>query len=346
MFWEEYIHRWSRDRLQPRRLVCVIDDEKEHELIRASNSSVISVTDSGWVASPERRVIITGTHDQLFSRAMNRGYGVRQPRWSMHFGLLNNDSMWIMKRPEPLWNGLEKLHKKYGAYRVASNISGGRIRSIPIRRLFDSDSGSYTDIEEFMQERPPPIINPPRVSGTGEVWVSLADHLSQTVSIITGICSQIPLGFTPELARAARYHDWAKSHPAFQGALLAGIAEDAEMRRTHWAKRRPRIKLVLNRYFHDLVGGCAMACSATGSHLEAYLVMTHHGKYHCRIPRVSEKLPETPLGGDITEKETSFEMDPKRWARISGSLYDHHGPFVLAYLESLLRAADIRASAV
>ncbi|RNJ76227.1 MAG: hypothetical protein EB830_04680 [Nitrosopumilus sp. H13] len=323
----------------------MIDDEKEHELIKSINDSAISVTDSKWVASPERRVIITGTHDQLFSRAMNRGYGVRQPRWSMHFGLLNNDSMWIMRGIEPLWNGLEELHEKYGAYRVASNIRGGRAQSIPIRRLFDSDSGEYSDIEEFMREKPPPIINPPRVPGTGEVWVSLADHLSQTVDMIAGICAKIPLGFTQELARAARYHDWAKSHPVFQRALLAGLAEDADMRRTHWAKRRPRIKLVLDRYFHDLVGGCAMACSETSSHLEAYLVMTHHGKYHCRIPRVSQRLPETPLGGGITEKETSFEMDPKRWARISGSLYGRHGPFMLAYLESLLRAADIRASA-
>ena len=30
------------------------------------------------------------------SRALNRGYGMSRYRWPMHFGLLNNDCLWVL----------------------------------------------------------------------------------------------------------------------------------------------------------------------------------------------------------------------------------------------------------
>ncbi len=32
----------------------------------------------------------------LLSRALNRGYGMSRYRWPIHFGLLNNDCLWVM----------------------------------------------------------------------------------------------------------------------------------------------------------------------------------------------------------------------------------------------------------
>ncbi len=49
-----------------------------------------------WDIHPERSAILIGTQDMLLSRALNRGYGMSRYRWPMHFGLLNNDALWVM----------------------------------------------------------------------------------------------------------------------------------------------------------------------------------------------------------------------------------------------------------
>jgi CRISPR-associated endonuclease/helicase Cas3 len=48
-----------------------------------------------WDIYPERPCILIGTQDMLLSRALNRGYGMSRARWPMHFGLLNNDTLWV-----------------------------------------------------------------------------------------------------------------------------------------------------------------------------------------------------------------------------------------------------------
>ena len=49
-----------------------------------------------WDIHPERDAVLVGTQDMLLSRALNRGYGMSRYRWPMHFGLLNNDCLWVM----------------------------------------------------------------------------------------------------------------------------------------------------------------------------------------------------------------------------------------------------------
>ena len=53
--------------------------------------------DSGdWDIHPASEAILIGTQDMLLSRALNRGYGMSRYRWPIHFGLLNNDALWVM----------------------------------------------------------------------------------------------------------------------------------------------------------------------------------------------------------------------------------------------------------
>lgn len=59
-----------------------------------------------WDEHPERTVILIGTQDMLLSRALNRGYGMSRYRWPMHFGLLNNDSMWILDETQLMGVGV------------------------------------------------------------------------------------------------------------------------------------------------------------------------------------------------------------------------------------------------
>ncbi|MDO8538838.1 MAG: CRISPR-associated endonuclease Cas3'' [Opitutaceae bacterium] len=89
----------------------------------AVNSPVILMGGEGageWDIHPERPAIITGTQDMLLSRALNRGYGVSRARWPMHFGLLNNDALWVLDETQLMGVGvrtsaqLEGLRQKLG----------------------------------------------------------------------------------------------------------------------------------------------------------------------------------------------------------------------------------------
>lgn len=59
-----------------------------------------------WDIYPERDAILIGTQDMLLSRALNRGYGMSRYRWPMHFGLLNNDCLWVMDETQLMGPGL------------------------------------------------------------------------------------------------------------------------------------------------------------------------------------------------------------------------------------------------
>jgi hypothetical protein len=60
-----------------------------------------------WDIYPEKPAILVGTQDMLLSRALNRGYGMSRYRWPMHFGLLNNDCLWVMDETQLMGVGVE-----------------------------------------------------------------------------------------------------------------------------------------------------------------------------------------------------------------------------------------------
>lgn len=59
-----------------------------------------------WDIYPEADAILIGTQDMLLSRALNRGYGMARARWPMHFGLLNNDCLWVIDETQLMGAGL------------------------------------------------------------------------------------------------------------------------------------------------------------------------------------------------------------------------------------------------
>ena len=59
-----------------------------------------------WDLEPEKPAVLIGTQDMLLSRALNRGYGMGRFRWPMHFGLLNNDCLWVLDEIQLMGTGL------------------------------------------------------------------------------------------------------------------------------------------------------------------------------------------------------------------------------------------------
>jgi CRISPR-associated endonuclease/helicase Cas3 len=99
----------------------------------AANSPVIlmggeaaDVAQARWDIWPEKPALLIGTQDMLLSRALNRGYGMSRYRWPMHFGLLNNDCLWVFDEIQLMGSGLattaqlEAFREKLGQNRCAS----------------------------------------------------------------------------------------------------------------------------------------------------------------------------------------------------------------------------------
>ena len=129
---------------------------------------------------------------------------------------------------------------------------------------------------------------------------------------------------------------------------------------------------------HELASALALANGAErddGSErdLVRYLVAAHHGRVRLSIrPAPEETLPPDASAGsrfalgvvegdvlpalrtpieemaerslDLAEMELGADGG-RSWATLACGLRDAHGPFVLAYLEALVRIADWRASA-
>ena len=84
------------------------DETSENRKGKVGVHILMGGEDSGeWDIYPEENAILIGTQDMLLSRALNRGYGVSRYRWPMHFGLLNNDALWVMDETQLMGVGVE-----------------------------------------------------------------------------------------------------------------------------------------------------------------------------------------------------------------------------------------------
>jgi len=64
------------------------------------------VVDEEWAGQPDQAWVLVGTQDQLLSRALNRGYGMKRFLWPVHFGLLNHDCRWLIDEVQLMGPGL------------------------------------------------------------------------------------------------------------------------------------------------------------------------------------------------------------------------------------------------
>jgi CRISPR-associated endonuclease/helicase Cas3 len=78
----------------------------EHSPVVLMGGEDLDPKKAEWDIYPERPAILIGTQDMLLSRALNRGYAMSRHRWPMHFGLLNNDCLWVMDEVQLMGPGL------------------------------------------------------------------------------------------------------------------------------------------------------------------------------------------------------------------------------------------------
>lgn len=175
--------------------------------------------------------------------------------------------------------------------------------------------------------------------------------------------SGLPADLQEALRTAAAKHDWGKAHAVFQ-RTLHGQDEWTEL----LAKQVGRGKHKRKHFRHELASALAML-AAGDSDLAAYVVAAHHGRVRVGLRSMpgerednevrttrgiqeGEVLPacEVAPGLEVPQIELSlglmeFGAEGGSWTDRVLRLRDELGPFRLAYLEMMLRAADEKASA-
>jgi len=173
--------------------------------------------------------------------------------------------------------------------------------------------------------------------------------------------------------RAARWHDVGKAHEVFQQTLTA-CEEMAGRTDSQWAKSPCRGRHSRAYFRHELasmLGWLSQHGEEPQADLIAYLILAHHGKVRTSLRAMPDEKPPKDPGiryargihegdrlpavqvGDESMPETRLQLDLMEmgegamgasWADRCHRLLGEFGPFRLAWLESLVRIADWRAS--
>lgn len=211
-------------------------------------------------------------------------------------------------------------------------------------------------------------------------WQTVAEHTDEVVREVRIILNALGALLTAEqqeaVLTAARWHDWGKAHEVFQAALTGKHPADRNLSLGEaWAKAPTRDTHYARPAFrHELASALGMVAAGKPD-LACYLAAAHHGKVRLAIRSLPDEkrppeperrfargiwdgdpLPVTQLGDGETTPAITIPLslmelgrspDGKpSWAERILTLREALGPFRLAYLEMLLRAADMRASAV
>lgn len=179
-----------------------------------------------------------------------------------------------------------------------------------------------------------------RAADTPDRSVAAAQLLSEHTAMVEAEAERLaqilalPAPLAEALRTAARWHDHGKAAPRWQNAM--GGTPGAPLAKT----ARPRDLALLQGYRHEL--GSWLAAEANGlaglddtaRELALHLIAAHHG--HAR--------PLIPVAGVDAAPPSALDAAAGRVARGFARLQHRYGPWGLAWLETLMRAADQRAS--
>jgi CRISPR-associated endonuclease/helicase Cas3 len=169
----------------------------------------------------------------------------------------------------------------------------------------------------------------------------LAEHLSIAESFGERLVKHLGLGpiEAQALIAAVRWHDAGKRRASWQRAI-----HNLRYPGTILAKSSGRVRLLdLNRYRHefgslaDLTGSTEfLALEPAVRELALHLIAAHHGRARPHFPEEEIIDPEQP---EVLTRPLADSV-----VRRFGTLQRRYGRWGLAYLESLVRAADAMAS--
>ncbi|WP_406701268.1 helicase-related protein [Singulisphaera sp. Ch08] len=280
------------------------------------------------------------------------------------------------KRPLAyLWDHLERVWRKIGD--PDREVHPGQTILLP------ATSGGYSIEIGWDEDSPEPVKPVALDESDRQLQEAIGDDLNSCgpeftiVEHTEHVCTELekslkglgnlPDGWSGHLTRAARWHDAGKAHDVCQRGMRKANPELDPNKL--WAKsgKSGRLSYDRPRFRHELAS--ALAALHHGLPFEAvYVIAAHHGKVRLSIRSLPDEIPpDSPDtlfaqgvhdGDTLNEVELGDEKCPaltldltpmrlggeKSWTAQVLALRDALGPFRLAYMESLLRSADLQAS--
>jgi CRISPR-associated endonuclease/helicase Cas3 len=215
-------------------------------------------------------------------------------------------------------------------------------------------------------------------------WVTIGQHSRAVEAECRKLAQASGLAedLVEALVTAAVWHDVGKAHPVFQNFLaeLPGYTPGlwAKSGTSPTGIKPDKVPKPARRFFrHELASALAWLQQAPDTFplrdLIAYLIASHHGKVRLMLRSLpgemkpedpnqpfacgiwqGDALPQVDLGNGTQSAAVTLNLSPMilgagelgpSWIERTINLRDRLGPFRLAFLETILRIADWRASA-
>lgn len=232
------------------------------------------------------------------------------------------------------------------------------------------------------RDKSPVEVIAPEIEATQEVYnedwrsqqpiaVKLPDHLAHVAEQARQLCEAVDESEKQDtVIRVGRWHDLGKAHIVFD-ATMHGCDQAPE---GYLAKSPCRGRHGRKYFRHELASMLAWLEQHDGeddADLIAYLILAHHGKIRMSLRAMPQEeagedilrfargiwegdtLPALDFDGEHSD-ETKLRLalmelgegeQGRSWTERVQTLLSEHGPFRLAWLETLVRLADWRASA-
>jgi CRISPR-associated endonuclease/helicase Cas3 len=201
--------------------------------------------------------------------------------------------------------------------------------------------------------------------------VALSEHLSHVARHAADLCANVDeTAFSAPIVRAGRWHDIGKAHDVFDTTMHACDKAPAGFLAKSPCKGHHSRKFFRHE-LASMLGWLAQHEGEADADLIAYLIAAHHGKVRMSLRAMpTEEAPDNVkrfargVWEDDTLPALNFDGEHSRdttlklalmeigegeqgasWTERVLNLLDDHGPFRLAWLETLVRLADWRASA-
>jgi CRISPR-associated endonuclease/helicase Cas3 len=210
--------------------------------------------------------------------------------------------------------------------------------SLRLANSGDDEDETTTGIQEYLIVQ---AVRPKNQSEKTPAWPALSKHLAGVRGCALAICKALKLDekLTLAIELAGAWHDLGKGRAVWQRGAGNGRQNTLVAKTIHG--RAPEN---LNRYRHEL-GSLIDVCGAAElakefddltddqRNIVLHLIAVHHGRGRPHFPEIEANDPESAA---VIVESVANEV-PTRFARLQRK----YGRWGLAYLESILRAADI-----